>query len=92
MPADHTSKREAMQKKVIDCPISNHEPVSVTLKKNVMVMTSVSVWATRKRENGGRSRRVFRAAKDTDKMTKGATILNIRRDAMRKGLNIGTRR
>ena len=58
MPADHTSKREAMQKKVIDCPISNHEPrsrsvmskgscgicvgflpVSVTLKKNVMVMT-----------------------------------------------------
>jgi hypothetical protein len=37
----------------------------------------VSVWATRKRENGGRSRRVFRAAKDTDKMTKGATILNI---------------
>jgi hypothetical protein len=58
IPADHTSKREAMQKKVIDCPISNHEPrrqsdneqsgnagpvsflpVSVTLKKNVIVIT-----------------------------------------------------
>jgi len=81
-----------MQKKVIDCPISNHDPVSVTLKKNVMVMTSVRVRATRKRENGGRSRRAFRVAKDADKMTKGATILNIRRAAIRKGLNIGMRR
>lgn len=81
-----------MQKKVIDCPISNHDPVSVTLKKNVMVITSVRVRATRKRENGGRSSRAFRVAKDADKMTKGATILNIRRDAIRKGLNIGMRR
>jgi hypothetical protein len=28
MPADQTSKRDVMQKKLIDCPISNHDPVN----------------------------------------------------------------
>lgn len=28
IPADQTSNREVMQKKLIDCPISNHDPVS----------------------------------------------------------------
>lgn len=54
--AEKTSRRELMQKKLIVCPISSHEParrlellvseagiacipVSVTLKKNVMVIT-----------------------------------------------------
>ena len=57
IPADQTSKRELIQKKLIVCPISSQEPanihqstdggredagdlpVSVTLKKNVIVMT-----------------------------------------------------
>ena len=58
MPADHTSRSELIQKKLIVCPISNHDPVkrsvrdtrrveteridlpvSVTLKKKVIVMT-----------------------------------------------------
>ena len=39
MPADQTSNSELMQKKLIVCPISSHEPVSVTFKKNVIVMT-----------------------------------------------------
>lgn len=43
--------------------------MSVTLKKNVSVMPSVKVRATRNNENGGRWRASFRAAKVTDKMT-----------------------
>ena len=39
MPADQTSNSELIQKKLIVCPISSHEPVSVTFKKNVIVMT-----------------------------------------------------
>lgn len=58
IPADHTSSSELIQKKLIVCPISNHDPierdvratrkvktdridlpVSVTLKKKVIVMT-----------------------------------------------------
>jgi hypothetical protein len=58
-----------MQKKVMDCPISSHDPVSVTLKKKVMVMTSVRVSATRNRENGGRFRRAFKVAKEADSIT-----------------------
>ncbi len=40
MPADHTSRRELIQKKLIVCPISSHEPVSVTFRKKVIVMTA----------------------------------------------------
>ena len=39
IPADQTSSSELMQKKLIVCPISSHEPVSVTFIKNVIVMT-----------------------------------------------------
>ncbi len=39
MPADQTSSSELMQKKLIVCPISSHEPVSVTFRKNVIVIT-----------------------------------------------------
>ena len=42
MPADHTSNKELMQKKLIVCPISSHEPVSVTFRKKVIVMTAGS--------------------------------------------------
>ena len=48
------------------------------------------VSATRKRENGGRPRRAFRAANDADRMAKGATILktyielNFHRDDTKK--------
>ena len=28
MPADHTNKRDVMQKKLMDCPISNQEPIA----------------------------------------------------------------
>ena len=101
MPADQTNNRELMQKKLIVCPISSHEPVSVTFKKNVIVMTvnipvlqsaavmgwmkaawkanvlSVRVRATRKRLNGGRSRRALRIEKVMARMIYGETILNI---------------
>jgi hypothetical protein len=43
-------------------------PVSVTLKKNVSVMPSVKVRATRNSENGGRWRASFTAANVTDNM------------------------
>ena len=39
IPADQTSSSELMQKKLIVCPISSHEPVSVTFRKNVIVIT-----------------------------------------------------
>ena len=29
IPADQTRSRELMQKKLIDCPISNHEPIVI---------------------------------------------------------------
>lgn len=38
IPADQTSNREVIQKKLIDCPISSHDPLSVTWKKKVIVM------------------------------------------------------
>ena len=28
IPADHTNSSEVMQKKLIDCPISSHDPVT----------------------------------------------------------------
>ncbi len=43
MPADQSSKSEAMQKKVIDWPISNHEPVSCTLKKKLTVIPGTAI-------------------------------------------------
>jgi len=30
-PPDHSNSREDTQKKVIDCPISSHDPVSCTI-------------------------------------------------------------
>lgn len=33
MPADHTNKRDVMQKKLIDCPISNQDPTARISKR-----------------------------------------------------------
>jgi hypothetical protein len=38
IPADQSSRSDAIQKKVIDWPISNHDPVSCTLKKKLRVI------------------------------------------------------
>jgi len=75
IPADHTRSREMMQKKLIDWPISSHDPVSVTLRKNVIVIPSVKVRAMRNNEYGGRRRRAFSVANAAERMTYGATIL-----------------
>lgn len=40
IPPENTNNKLEIQKCVIDCPICSHEPVSVTLKKNVMVITA----------------------------------------------------
>ena len=43
IPADHNNNSDVMQKKLIVCPISSHDPVSETLKKNASVMPAVHI-------------------------------------------------
>ena len=50
-PADQTNSKELMQKKLIVCPISNHDPVSVTFRKNVIVITVARKSAFQQQEN-----------------------------------------
>ena len=52
IPADHTSNIEVIQKKLIDCPISNHDPVSVTWKKKVTVITKPDRFNTTRKSIG----------------------------------------
>ena len=51
IPADQTNSKELMQKKLMVCPISSHDPVSVTFRKNVIVMTVARKSALQQQEN-----------------------------------------
>jgi len=53
MPADQTNSKDVITKKLIVCPISSHDPLSVTFRKKVMVIPSVRLRAIRNKENGG---------------------------------------
>lgn len=53
IPADQSSRSDAMQKKVIDWPISNHEPVSCTLKKKLSVIPATAMHKLPVRLDGG---------------------------------------
>jgi len=92
IPAEHTNNSEFTQKKLTDCPTSSHDPVSVTFRKNDIVIPSVSVRAIINSENGGKWSLVFKVAKTADKTTCGAAILNIKRATTKSGLKIGKRR
>ena len=69
IPADQTSSSEIMQKKLIVCPISSHEPVSVTFRKNVMVITasSAALWSTCGGDSMGRRRTICEGKRDKKK-------------------------
>ena len=43
-PADHTSNKEVIQKKVMDCPISNHDPINEKRVRAVRFRCDVEDW------------------------------------------------